>query len=147
MTQPFFVRYLKKFLIISIVLQCICTLVLIAYYVQKRQTDEQQMVQIADRFVQKIESELQNNSNYMNQTVILRRDYRNMYQMNDLERVNKISDLQMIYKLLGEMADIPYNYFVYDREKDSFLELTRVDIQFSQYREIRNTIKRTPEDG
>ena len=141
MTQPFFVRYLKKFLIISIVLQCICTLVLIAFYVQKRQTDEQQMVQIADRFVQKIESELQNNSNYMNQTVILRRDYRNMYQMNDLERVNKISDLQMIYKLLGEMADIPYNYFVYDREKDSFLELTRVDIQFSQYREIRNTLK------
>ena len=109
MTQPFFVRYLKKFLIISIVLQCICTLVLIAFYVQKRQTDEQQMVQIADRFVKKIESELQNNSNYMNQTVILRRDYRNMYQMNDLERVNKISDLQMIYKLLGEMADIPYN--------------------------------------
>lgn len=105
------------------------------------------MVQIADRFVKKIESELQNNSNYMNQTVILRRDYRNMYQMNDLERVNKISDLQMIYKLLGEMADIPYNYFVYDREKDSFLELTRVDIQFSQYREIRNTIKRTPEGG
>lgn len=147
MNQHFFIKNIRKILAASIAVQCLGMVILLFTYVNVRRAGEQDMAQIADRFIEKVETELQNNNIYMNQTVILRNDYRTMFSLSDMELIGKISELQMMYKMLGEMAEIPYNYFVYDRGEGRFLELTRVKMQFSDYRPIRETMEEKLTDG
>lgn len=147
MAQPFFVKNLKKFLIICTVLQCLCVLFLSFVYVERRQSKERETEELADRLMKKVETELQNNADCMNQTVALRSDYRTMFTYRDYEMVNKISELQMIYDLRGLMTDVPYNYFIYDSTNNKYIELTTVQKPFSEYREIRETIEKQWSEG
>lgn len=147
MAQPFFVKNLKKFLIICTVLQCLCVLFLSFVYVERRQSKERETEELADRLMKKVETELQSNADCMNQTVALRSDYRTMFTYGDYEMVNKISELQMIYDLRGLMTDVPYNYFIYDSTNNKYIELTTVQKPFSEYREIRETIEKQWSEG
>lgn len=140
--QPFFVKNLKRFLIVCIVLQCLCIFFLSFIYVERRQDNEKKVVELADRLVKNTENELQNNATCMEQTVELRSDYRTMFAQDDYEIISRISELQMIYDLRGHMTDVPYNYFIYDSTIDKFIELSAVHLQFSEYRNIRETIKK-----
>lgn len=147
MAQPFFVRNLKKLLLISIVLQCLCILFLSWNYMERMRSRERETEELADRLMKKVEFELQNNADCMNQTVALRSDYRTMFAQDDYEMVTKISELQMIYDLRGLMTDVPYNYFIYDIRDNKYIELTTVQRPFSEYRDIRETIKKQWSDG
>lgn len=147
MAQPFFVRNLKKLLLISIVLQCLCILFLSLNYMERMRSRERKTEELADRLMKKVETELQNNAACMNQTVTLRSDYRTMFAQDDYEIVSKISELQMIYDLRGLMTDVPYNYFIYDIRDNKYIELTTVQRPFSEYRDIRETIKKQWSDG
>ena len=147
MAQPFFVRNLKKLLLISIVLQCLCILFLSWNYMERMRSRERETEELADRLMKKVEFELQNNADCMNQTVALRSDYRTMFAQDDYEMVTKISELQMIYDLRGLMTDVPYNYFIYDIRDNKYIELTAVQRPFSEYRDIRETIKKQWSDG
>lgn len=147
MAQPFFIRNLKKLLLISIVLQCLCILFLSWNYMERRHSRERETEELADRLMKKVEFELQNNADCMNQTVALRSDYRTMFAQDDYEMVTKISELQMIYDLRGLMTDVPYNYFIYDIRDNKYIELTTVQRPFSEYRDIRETIKKQWSDG
>lgn len=147
MAQPFFVRNLKKLLIISIVLQCLCILFLSWNYMERMRSREREAEELADRLMKKVETELQNNADCMNQTVALRSDYRTMFAQDDYEMIIKISELQMIYDLRGLMTDVPYNYFIYDIRDNKYIELTTVQRPFSEYRDIRETIKKQWSDG
>lgn len=147
MAQPFFVRNLKKLLLISIVLQCLCILFLSWNYMERMRSRERETEELADRLMKKVEFELQNNADCMNQTVALRSDYRTMFAQDDYEMVTKISELQMIYDLRGLMTDVPYNYFIYDIRDNKYIELTTVQRPFSEYRDIRETIKKQWFDG
>lgn len=142
MAQPFFVRNLKKLLLISIVLQCLCILFLSWNYMERMRSRKRETEELADRLMEKVEFELQNNADCMNQTVALRSDYRTMFAQDDYEMVTKISELQMIYDLRGLMTDVPYNYFIYDIRDNKYIELTTVQRPFSEYRDIRETIKK-----
>lgn len=147
MAQPFFVSNLKKLLLISIVLQCLCILFLSWNYMERMRSRERETEELADRLMKKVEFELQNNADCMNQTVALRSDYRTMFAQDDYEMVTKISELQMIYDLRGLMTDVPYNYFIYDIRDNKYIELTTVQRPFSEYRDIRETIKKQWSDG
>lgn len=147
MAQPFFVRNLKKLLIISIVLQCLCILFLSLNYMERRKRWERDVEELTDRLMTKVETELQNNADCMNQTVALRSDYRTMFAQDDYEMISKISELQMIYDLRGLMTDVPYNYFIYDIRDNKYIELTTVQRPFSEYRDIRETIEKQWSDG
>lgn len=147
MAQPFFVRNLKKLLIISIVLQCLCILFLSLNYMERRKRWERDVEELADRLMTKVETELQNNADCMNQTVALRSDYRTMFAQDDYEMISKISELQMIYDLRGLMTDVPYNYFIYNIRENKYIELTTVQRPFSEYRDIRETIEKQWSDG
>lgn len=147
MAQPFFVSNLKKLLLISIVLQCLCILFLSWNYMERSRERETETEELADRLMKKVEFELQNNADCMNQTVALRSDYRTMFAQDDYEMVTKISELQMIYDLRGLMTDVPYNYFIYDIRDNKYIELTTVQRPFSEYRDIRETIKKQWSDG
>ena len=147
MAQPFFIRNLKKLLLISIVLQCLCILFLSWNYMERMRSRERETEELADRLMEKVEFELQNNADCMNQTVALRSDYRTMFAQDDYEMVTKISELQMIYDLRGLMTDVPYNYFIYDIRDNKYIELTTVQRPFSEYRDIRETIKKQWSDG
>ena len=147
MAQPFLVRNLKKLLLISIVLQCLCILFLSWNYMERMRSRERETEELADRLMKKMEFELQNNADCMNQTVALRSDYRTMFAQDDYEMVTKISELQMIYDLRGLMTDVPYNYFIYDIRDNKYIELTTVQRPFSEYRDIRETIKKQWSDG
>ena len=147
MAQPFFIRNLKKLLLISIVLQCLCILFLSWNYMERMRSRERETEELADRLMKKVEFELQNNADCMNQTVALRSDYRTMFAQDDYEMVTKISELQMIYDLRGLMTDVPYNYFIYDIRDNKYIELTTVQRPFSEYRDIRETIKKQWSDG
>lgn len=147
MAQPFFVKNLKKFLIISIVLQCLCILFLLFNYTERRRSWERETEALSDRLMNKVETELQNNADCMNQTVALRSDYRTMFAQDDYEMISKISELQMIYDLRGLMTDVPYNYYIYDIRDNKYIELTTVQKPFSEYRDIRETIEKQWSDG
>lgn len=147
MAQPFFIRNLKKLLLISIVLQCLCILFLSWNYMERMRSRERETEELADRLMKKVEFELQNNADCMNQTVALRSDYRTMFAQDDYEMITKISELQMIYDLRGLMTDVPYNYFIYDIRDNKYIELTTVQRPFSEYRDIRETIKKQWSDG
>lgn len=147
MAQPFFIRNLKKLLLISIVLQCLCILFLSWNYMERMRSRERETEELADRLMKKVEFELKNNADCMNQTVALRSDYRTMFAQDDYEMVTKISELQMIYDLRGLMTDVPYNYFIYDIRDNKYIELTTVQRPFSEYRDIRETIKKQWSDG
>lgn len=140
--QPLFVKHLKKFLIACIVLQCLCIFFLSFIYVERRQDNEKKVVELADRLVKNTENEMQNNATCMERTVEFRSDYRTMFAQDDYEIISRISELQMLYDLRGYMTDVPYNYFIYDSTIDKFIELSTVHLQFSEYRNIRETIKK-----
>ena len=114
---------------------------------ERRQDNEKKVVELADRLVKNTENELQNNATCMERTVELRSDYRTMFAQDDYEMVTKISELQMIYDLRGLMTDVPYNYFIYDIRDNKYIELTAVQRPFSEYRDIRETIKKQWSDG
>ena len=140
MNRRFSLKNIRFILLVSILMECICLCVFGFTYFKLKRTSEEGMAKIAERFLEKIDTELSVNNIYMNQTVTLTSDYRKMFNVSDLELVNRISELQMIYNLLNNASETRYNFFVYDRNVNKYLELTMVKMDFSQYREIRPLI-------
>lgn len=137
MYRRFFSKNIRQILTISIVVQCLCVFVFFYSYAGLQQVAKDNITQFADHYVEKVTEQLNRNNTYMGQTTVLSRDYRTMFQQEDMVLVNKISDLQVTYKLLSEMSENEYHFFAYDKGEEKYLELTAVKLPFAEYRLIR----------
>lgn len=137
MYRRFFTENMRQILTISIVVQCLCVFVFLYSYAGLQKVAKDNITQFADHYVEKVTEQLNRNNVYMGQTTVLTKDYRTMFQQEDMILVNKIADLQTTYKLLSEMSENEYNFFAFDKEGAKYLELTAVHMQFSEYRLIR----------
>lgn len=140
MYRRFFTNHIRLILTVSIAVQCCCVMIFLYSYSRLQVIAERNIMQFADRFVEKVTDDLNRNTTYMGQTILGSSDYRTMFQQSDLAFIGRISDLQVTYKLLSEFSENNYNFFAYDKESGKFLELTTVRMQFSEYRRIKPEI-------
>lgn len=142
MYRRFFANHIRLILTVSIVVQCCCVMIFLYSYSRLQEIAEKNIMQFADRFVEKVTDDLNRNTTYMGQTILGSSDYRTMFRQNELDFIGRISDLQVTYKLLSEFSENNYNFFAYDRVSGKFVELTTVRMQFSEYRRIKPEIVR-----
>lgn len=137
MYRRFFSENMRQILTVSIVVQCLCVFVFFYSYAGLQKVAKDNITQFADRYVEKVAEQLNRNNTYMGQTTVLTKDYRTMFQQEDMVFVNKVSELQVTYKLLSELSEIQYHFFAYDKGDGKYVELTAVRLPFSEYRLIR----------
>lgn len=140
MYRRFFSNHIRLILTVSIIAQCCCVMIFLYSYSRLQEIAEKNIMQFADRFVEKVTDDLNRNTTYMGQTILGSSDYRTMFRQSDLDFIGRISDLQVTYKLLSEFSENNYNFFAYDKVSGKFVELTTVRMQFSEYRRIKPEI-------
>ncbi len=124
----------------SIWVQILCVCLLIYAHTRISRVAQNNIRQYADRYVERVEADLNRNNTYMSQNTVLVKDYRTMFEQSSLELVNRIEELQKMYKLLSALSESEYNFFIFDRNDEKFVELTAVHLSFSSYRQIRPCI-------
>lgn len=149
--RRFFTQNMRQFLTVSVVVQILSVLVFVYSYAGLWELSKENIKRFADNFVEKAAEEMSRNNVYMVESTVNTSDYRNMFRAGDLERIDRISELQKTYKLLSDMSVNHYNFFAYDIPTSRFVELTAVKLQFSQYRQIKRGVlehmEREPEAG
>lgn len=124
----------------SILVQVLCVCLLVYSHIRISRVAQNNIRQYADRYVERAEYDLIRNNTYMSQNTVLVKDYRTMFRQSDLELVNRIEELQKMYKLLSALSECEYNFFIFDKEDEKYVELTAVHLSFARYRRIRPCI-------
>ncbi|MDE6167416.1 MAG: hypothetical protein K2G28_03045, partial [Acetatifactor sp.] len=110
----------------GILVQAACVCLLIYSHTRISEVARNNIRQYADRYVDRMESDLNRNNTYMGQNTVLVKDYRTMFQQPALQLVNRIEELQNTYKILSQLSESEYHFFIYNRENCQFVELTTV---------------------
>lgn len=121
----------------SIWVQVLCVGLLVYSHIRISRVAQNNIRQYADRYVERVEYDLLRNNTYMSQNTVLVKEYRTMFRQSDLELVNRIEELQKMYKLLSALSEGEYNFFIFDKVNEKFVELTAVHQSFARYRRIR----------
>lgn len=140
MYRSLFRRNMRWILFFGILVQAACVCLLVYSHTRISEVARNNIRQYADRYVDRMESDLNRNNTYMGQNTVLVKDYRTMFQQPALELVNRIEELQNTYKILSQLSESEYHFFIYNRENCQFVELTTVHLDFSMYRRIRPCI-------
>lgn len=140
MQRSFYKGNMRWILFGSICVQVLCVGLLVYSHTRISQVAQNNIRQYADRYVERVEADLNRNNTYMSQNTVLVKDYRTMFQLSGLELVNRIEELHKMYKLLSQLSESEYNFFIFDDNDKKYVELTAVRLPFSSYREIRPRI-------
>lgn len=137
----FFTEHIRQFLALSIAVQCLSAMVFLYSYQSLQRTARDNVLQFTENYVEGISEQLSRNNAYMEQSIVLSDNYRTMFhQQNDMDMIDKLAELQVTYRLLKEISMNEYNFFVYEKEEEKYVELTSVGLPFSSYRKIRPDI-------
>ena len=141
MYRRFLIENSRKILVFSICVQIVCMIVFGYTYQKQQDKAKKNIVQFTEQYVEKVTNELKRNDSYMGVTTVDSKDYREMFGLDELSKIGKISELQVTYKLLSSASDYRYHFFSMNREDDDFIELTAVKLPFERYRRIRPYLK------
>ena len=147
MRHRFFTEHIRQFLAVSIAVQCLSALVFLYSYQALQNNARDNILQFAENYVEKVSEQLSWNNAYMEQSIVLSEDYRTLFLQNDMTKIDRMSELQITYRLLKETSMNEYNFFVCDKSRGDFVELTPVTVQFSQYRRIRPALVNSVNGG
>lgn len=141
MRERFFTGHIQQFLAVSIGVLCLSAAVYLYSYNALRAEASENMIQFTENYVNKISEQLSWNDVYMEQSTVLSSDYRTMFLQNDMTLIDKTAELRVTYRLLKEISMNEYHFFICDKSRDCYVELTSVSLPFSLYREIRTALK------
>lgn len=147
MRHRFFTEHIRQFLAVSIAVQCLSALVFLYSYQVLWKTARDNVLQFAGKYVEKVSEQLSWNNAYMEQSIVLSKDYRTLFFQNDMTQIDRMSELRTTYRLLKEVSMNEYNFYVYEKGEDTFVELTPVTMQFSEYRQILPIIKERAQES
>lgn len=151
MRERFFMGHLQQFLAVSIGVLCLSAFVFLYSYSALHAAASENIIQYTENYVNKISEQLSWNNVYMEQSTVLSSDYRTMFLQNDMTLIDKTAELRVTYRLLKEISMNEYNFFIFDKNQDCYVELTSVNLPFSLYRDIKaaltEQIDRQPANG
>ena len=137
MRQRFFTGHIQHFLAVGIGVLCLSAAVFLYSYQALRASATDNILQFTQNYVDKISEQLSWNNVYMEQSTVLSSDYRTMFLQNDMTLIDRTADLRVTYQLLKQISMKEYNFFIYDKPQNCYVELTSVNLSFSLYKDIR----------
>ena len=151
MRERFFRGHIQQFLAVGIGVLCLSAAVFLYSYNALRSAASENILKVTRNYADKISEQLSWNDVYMEQSIVQSSDYRTMFLQNDMTLIERTAELRVTYRLLKEISMNEYNFFICDKRRDCYVELTSVNIPFSRYREIRaalmEQIDRQPSNG
>ena len=137
MRERFFTGHIQQFLAVSIGVLCLSAAVYLYSYSALRTEASENIIQFTENYVNKISEQLSWNDVYMEQSTVLSSDYRTMFLQNDMTLIDRTAELRVTYQLLKEISMNEYNFFICDKTRNCYVELTSVSLPFTLYRDIR----------